>query len=71
MSGAWSSSRRSTARGEERVAEAEAALLAQAQAKPVPMVPVTPETLRIGMPVRVVFEQHDDVWIPLFEPRPA
>ena len=22
------------------------------------------------MPVRVVFEQHDDVWIPLFEPRP-
>ena len=32
---------------------------------------VTPETLRIGMPVRVVFEQHDDVWIPLFEPRPA
>jgi uncharacterized OB-fold protein len=32
---------------------------------------VTPETLRVGMPVRVVFEQHDDVWIPLFEPRPA
>ena len=22
----------------------------------------------IGMPVHVVFEQHDDVWLPLFEP---
>ena len=28
-----------------------------------------PERVQIGMPVRVVFEQHDDVWIPLFEPR--
>jgi uncharacterized OB-fold protein len=27
-----------------------------------------PEDVRIGMPVRVVFEQHEDVWIPLFEP---
>ena len=27
----------------------------------------TPE-VRIGMPVRAVFEQHDEVWIPLFEP---
>jgi uncharacterized OB-fold protein len=27
-----------------------------------------PERVRIGMPVRVVFEQHDDVYIPLFEP---
>jgi uncharacterized OB-fold protein len=26
------------------------------------------EEVRIGMPVRVVFEQHDDVWVPLFEP---
>jgi uncharacterized OB-fold protein len=26
------------------------------------------EAVRIGMPVRVVFERHDDVWIPLFEP---
>ena len=26
------------------------------------------EAVRIGMPVRVVFEQHDDVWFPLFEP---
>jgi uncharacterized OB-fold protein len=24
--------------------------------------------VRIGMPVRVVFENHDPVWIPLFEP---
>jgi len=30
-----------------------------------------PEDVRIGMPVRVVFEQHDDVWIPLFEPDPV
>jgi uncharacterized OB-fold protein len=27
--------------------------------------------VRIGMPVRVVFEQHEDVWVPLFEPAPA
>jgi uncharacterized OB-fold protein len=26
------------------------------------------ESVRIGMPVRVVFEQHDRVWFPLFEP---
>jgi uncharacterized OB-fold protein len=26
------------------------------------------EDVHIGMRVRVVFEQHDDVWIPLFEP---
>jgi uncharacterized OB-fold protein len=31
----------------------------------------TPETLSVGLPVRVVFEAHDDVWIPLFEPRPS
>jgi hypothetical protein len=24
--------------------------------------------VRIGLPVRVVFEQHDRVWFPLFEP---
>jgi uncharacterized OB-fold protein len=28
-----------------------------------------PGEVRIGMPVRAVFEQHEDVWIPLFEPR--
>lgn len=32
------------------------------------IVNVAPEDVRIGMPVRVTFEQHDDVWIPLFEP---
>ncbi|HEY5888373.1 MAG TPA: Zn-ribbon domain-containing OB-fold protein [Acidimicrobiales bacterium] len=26
------------------------------------------EDVRIGMPVRVVFEQWEDVWLPLFEP---
>jgi hypothetical protein len=25
----------------------------------------------IGMPVRVVFEQYDDVWLPFFAPDPA
>ncbi len=29
------------------------------------------DDVQIGMPVQVVFEQHDDVWIPLFEPRNA
>jgi uncharacterized OB-fold protein len=28
-----------------------------------------PDDVRIGMPVQVCFEQHDDVWLPLFEPR--
>ena len=27
-----------------------------------------PEAVAIGMPVRVVFEEREDVWIPLFEP---
>lgn len=27
-----------------------------------------PETLRPGMPVTVCFEQHEDVWLPLFRP---
>ena len=32
-----------------------------------------PEDVRIGMPVRVTFEQHGEVWVPLFatEARPA
>ena len=29
---------------------------------------VSAESVRIGMPVQVVFENHDDVWFPLFEP---
>lgn len=27
-----------------------------------------PDDVRIGMPVQVTFEPHDDVWLPLFEP---
>src|SRR6201996_3106401 len=27
-----------------------------------------PERVAIGLQVKVVFEQHDDIWIPLFEP---
>jgi uncharacterized OB-fold protein len=27
-----------------------------------------PESVRIGLPVRVVFEQHEDVYVPVFEP---
>jgi uncharacterized OB-fold protein len=27
-----------------------------------------PEAVRFGMPVRVLFEQNEDVWVPLFEP---
>lgn len=27
-----------------------------------------PETLRAGLPVKVCFEQHEDVWLPLFRP---
>ena len=30
-----------------------------------------PGEVRIGMPVRVVFEKRDDVHIPLFEPQPG
>jgi uncharacterized OB-fold protein len=29
------------------------------------------ESVRIGMPVRVCFERHADVWVPLFEPEPG
>gem|GEM_PF-6687 len=29
-----------------------------------------PEHVTIGQQVRVVFERHDDIWIPLFEPDP-
>ena len=30
-----------------------------------------PEDVRVDQPVRVVFEQHEDVWIPLFTPTSA
>ena len=32
------------------------------------LVDVEPEDVHFGMPVRVVFEHNDDVWIPLFTP---
>ncbi len=32
------------------------------------LVGCAPEAARIGMPVRVCFEQHEDVWLPYFEP---
>jgi hypothetical protein len=32
------------------------------------LVDVEPEDVRVGLPVRVVFEHSDDVWIPLFTP---
>jgi uncharacterized OB-fold protein len=32
------------------------------------LVGCAPEAVRIGMPVRVLFEERDGVWIPLFEP---
>jgi uncharacterized OB-fold protein len=32
------------------------------------LVGCAPEEVRIGMPVRAVFEERDGVWIPLFEP---
>ena len=30
-----------------------------------------PDAVRRGMPVSVTFEQHDDVWLPLFVPDEA
>jgi uncharacterized OB-fold protein len=35
------------------------------------LVGVAPEEVAIGQSVRVVFEQHEDVWIPLFTPAGA
>ena len=32
------------------------------------IVGISPDEVRIDMPVRVTFEQVEDVWIPLFEP---
>jgi len=29
-----------------------------------------PDDVTIGMPVRVTFEEREDVWLPLFEPDP-
>jgi uncharacterized OB-fold protein len=27
-----------------------------------------PDSVRIGLPVKVCFEQHEDIWLPLFRP---
>jgi len=32
------------------------------------LVDVEPDAVEIGMPLEVVFEDHEDVWIPLFRP---
>lgn len=32
------------------------------------LVDVAPDDVRIGMPVRVTFEQYEDVWLPFFRP---
>jgi acetyl-CoA acetyltransferase len=32
------------------------------------LVGVEPEAVRVGLAVRVVFEQHEDVWLPMFTP---
>jgi uncharacterized OB-fold protein len=32
------------------------------------VVGMPPEQVHIGVPVQVRFEQHEDVWLPLFEP---
>jgi uncharacterized OB-fold protein len=34
------------------------------------LVDVEPEDIRTGMPVEVVFEENDDVFLPLFRPVP-
>jgi uncharacterized OB-fold protein len=34
------------------------------------IVGIAPDDIRIGMPVRVVFEDHDPIFVPLFEPAP-
>jgi len=34
------------------------------------LVGCAPEAVTIGMEVQVVFEHHEDVWLPLFEPVP-
>lgn len=33
------------------------------------IVDIDPEAVTMGMPVEVMFEQDDDVWLPLFRPR--
>jgi uncharacterized OB-fold protein len=35
------------------------------------LVDCDPDDVRVGMPVEVVFEESEDVWLPLFAPREA
>ncbi len=35
---------------------------------PTNIVNCVPEDVTFGMPVKVLFEQRDDIWVPLFEP---
>jgi uncharacterized OB-fold protein len=35
---------------------------------PCNIVGIAPEAVRIGMKVEVLFEQHEDIWLPLFKP---
>lgn len=35
------------------------------------IVDCAPEAVRIGLPVEVQFERHEDVWLPMFRPRGA
>jgi hypothetical protein len=37
---------------------------------PTNIVDCAPDEVRIGMPVHVLFEQHDDVFVPVFAPSP-
>ncbi len=34
------------------------------------LVGVEPDAIEIGMPVQVVFEPNDEIWVPLFQPAP-
>ncbi|MCU1484155.1 MAG: putative nucleic-acid-binding protein containing a Zn-ribbon, partial [Actinomycetia bacterium] len=34
------------------------------------VVGIAPDDITIGLPVQVTFEDHDPVFVPLFEPRP-
>ena len=33
------------------------------------LVHIDPETVEVGMPVRVAFERHDEIFVPVFVPR--
>ena len=35
------------------------------------LVGIEPDDVRIGMPLRVTFDNYEDVWLPFFEPADA